>query len=189
MFIGALWHVKAGLGLASSEPNNEKPSSIIISLLLYVASCHHSAACTGLCSRHVSHVWRCCTIFLHSTWNWDTCLVLLAKIHRSNDLYSNSKWRQITSVFIDIKSVKAIVGTFYKYYQTLANMASMSACGTIQEIIAAVSGKNSELLQLWLWLWTRHKLGVNRKVESTRWLIKDNKYPSNWNSHFVNQNH
>ena len=77
-------------------------------------------------------------------------MVLLAKIHRSNDLYSNSKWRQITSVFIDIKSVKAIVGTFYKYYQTLANMASMSACGTIQEIIAAVSGKNSELLQLWL---------------------------------------
>ena len=152
----------------------------------------------------------------------------------------NFKWRQITSLLLDMKSVKVLEGTFYKYpnisdcpfshyvqqvillfqiysfsskhlatiisdsvlsvvhstrlysrhwHQTLSNTACMSAWGTIQEIIAAVSGKNSELLQLWLWLWTHHKLGVNRRVESTRWLIKDNKYPSNWNSHFVNQNH
>ena len=81
-----------GLGLASSEPNNEKPSSIIISLLLYVASCHHSAACTGALWKTCKRVWQCWKIFLHSTWNWDTCLrtvtiwvVLTAKILRCND--------------------------------------------------------------------------------------------------------
>ena len=141
----------------------------------------------GLCGRHVREF-----------DNVEKYFSLHLKLRHC--LRTNTKWTVLSAKILSIcndlrrKVSQFQVETDYRLYslhwhQTLSNMACMSAWGTIQEIIAAVSGKNSELLQLWLWLWTHHKLGVNRRVESTRWLIKDNKYPSNWNSHFVNQNH
>ena len=110
VYRGAVTRQGWGLGLASSEPNNEKPSSIIISLLLYVASCHHSAACTGALWKTCKRVWRCWKIFIHSTWNWDTCLKTVTKRwfcqQRSLDVMifaekcPNLKWRQITSLLL-----------------------------------------------------------------------------------------